>query len=456
MVAGRVTRRSREDPPVAAEVSDTAPPAEDGETTELVLAEMALDRRVERRGQPGFWRRTFAALQYRNYRLWFMGQLVSMVGTWMQTTAQGFLVYQLTHSTAYLGYVGFAAGIPSWVFMLYGGVIADRLPRRNLLVMTQAAMMILAFVLAALTFSGLVQPWHIVVLALLLGVANAFDAPARQAIVLELVDREAMTNAIALNSGMVNSATVVGPAVAGLTYAAVGAAWCFTLNGVSFIAVIVALLMMRMKPWVPVIRHSRAIDQLKEGLRYTLSHPMIRALILVPTVAALFGVAYATLLPAWAVDVLGGDATTNGLLQSARGLGAVIGALIVAALGTYGRKGALLTIGTFALPITLLLFAAARSLPLSLLTLVGVGLASMILFNMANTLVQMLVTDEFRGRTMSLYTLTFFGGMPLGALWAGSLAHFVGAPATVAVSAIVALVFAVIFFVWTPRLRTLQ
>src|SRR5262245_9039549 len=174
---------------------------------------------------------TFSAFRYRNYRLWFAGQLVSLVGTWMQTTAQGFLVFELTHSPAYLGYVGFAAGVPSWLFMLYGGVIADRVSRRNLLLMTQTGMVILAFILAALTFSGWVQPWHIIVLALGLGVANAFDAPARQAFVVEMVDREDLTNAIALNSSMFNLATVVGPAVSGLVYAWLGPAWCFTING---------------------------------------------------------------------------------------------------------------------------------------------------------------------------------------------------------------------------------
>lgn len=416
----------------------------------------ASDGLVERRGRQAYMSRTFAALQYPNYRLWFMGQLVSLVGSWMQTTAQGFLVFQLTHSTAYLGYVGFAAGVPSWLFMLYGGVVADRLPRRQLMMITQGMMMVLAFILAALTFLNIVQPWQIIVLALLLGVANAFDAPARQAFVLELVDREALPNAIALNSGMFNLATVVGPAVAGLTYAAVGAAWCFTINGLSFIAVLVALALMRIRTVVQAPRSRPALEQLKEGLRYTLSHPIIRMLILVPGIAALFGSAYVTLLPAWSVDVLGGDATTNGLLQSARGIGSLIGAFMIASLGNFGHKGRLMTLGTFVLPITLLFFAAARALPMSLLALAAVGWGWMILFNMANTLVQTNVTDEFRGRTMSIYSLTFFGGMPLGALLAGSLANHVGAPMTVVISALITLAFAVVFWFVAPQLRALE
>lgn len=403
----------------------------------------------------GFWGRTFASLQYPNYRLWFIGQLVSLVGTWMQITAQSFLVFQLTRSTAYLGYVGFANGLPSWLFMLYGGVIADRVARRKLLVITQATMMILAFILGGLTFAGLVQPWQIVLLALALGIANAFDAPARQAFVFELVDRPAVTNAIALNSSMFNLATVVGPTVAGLTYAAFGPAWCFTLNGISFIAVIVALALMKLSPGEPAARTASAFAQLKEGVRYTLSQPLLLTLIAVPGVAALFGSAYSTLLPAWAVSVLRGDASTNGLLQSARGAGSLLGALLIAAFAHRGGRGRWLTMGMLVYPVLLLGFAAVRSIPLALAVLVGVGWGSMVLFNMANTLVQTHVTDELRGRVMSIYSLTFFGGMPLGALWAGALAQFIGAPMTIVVSAVVSLVCGLIFWVRMPQLRRL-
>src|SRR5919199_3583893 len=366
---------------------------------------------------PSFWRRTFAALQHRNYRLWFIGQLVSLVGTWMQITAQSFLVFQLTHSTAYLGYVGFASGLPSWLFMLYGGVIADRVSRRNLLVMTQSVMMVLAFILAGLAFAGLVQPWQIVVLALALGVANAFDAPARQAFVVELVEREDVINAIALNSSMFNLATVVGPTVAGLTYAAVGASWCFTLNGVSFIAVIVALLLMKLQAHKVIPRASSALAQLKEGIRYTVAHPVLRTLIAIAGVSALFGSAYSTLMPAWAVDILGGDATTNGLLQSARGAGSLLGALMIAAVAHRGARGRWLTLGTFVYPVLLLGFAEVRAVPLSLALLLGVGWGSMVVFNMANNLVQ--------------------------------------SPVTVAVSAAVTLAFAALFWIAAPRLRAL-
>jgi MFS family permease len=401
-------------------------------------------------------RQAFTSLKYRNYRLWFVGQLASLVGTWMQTTAQGFLVFQLTNSPVYLGYVGFAAGIPSWLFTLYGGVISDRMPRRKLLVITQTSMMILAFILAALTFAKIVQPWHIVLLAFLLGIANAFDAPARQSFVLEMVEREDMTNAIALNSTMFNSATAVGPAVAGLTYAALGPAWCFTINGISFLAVIVALLMMQIKPQSLRARATSALADLKEGVHYVASHPTIRMLIIVAAMVSLFGMSYATLLPAWAVDILHGDSTTNGFLQSARGVGSLLGALMIASLGRFRFKGKLLTLGSLVFPISLLAFAAVSWLPLSLLVLVGVGWGFMVMLNMANALVQTLVPDELRGRVMGVYTLGFFGVMPIGALLAGAVAQITNEPITVVLGALITLAFAAWLWVQMPQLRALE
>jgi MFS family permease len=399
---------------------------------------------------------TFVALKHRNYRLWFIGQLVSLVGTWMQTTAQGYLVFELTRSPAYLGYVGFATGIPAWLFMLYAGVVADRVSRRNMLVITQAAMMTLAFILAALTFLKWIQSWHILVMALALGVATAFDAPARQTFVVDMVDREDLGNAIALNSGMFNLATVVGPAVGGITYVLVGPAWCFALNGLTFIAVITALLMMHLPPTLPRPYQTAALDDLKEGLRYVASNLIIRTLITVACVISLFGLAYMTLIPAWAVTVLGGDATTNGWLQSARGVGALSGALLIASLGRSKFKGRLLTLGLVAFPVMLLIFAQMRSLPLSLLSLAGVGWGVMIVFNLANTLVQTLVSDKLRGRVISLYTFSFFGLMPVGALLTGWAAELIGEPNTLVLGAVISLGFAVWLWLRVPQLRALE
>jgi MFS family permease len=402
------------------------------------------------------WRRTFAALRYPNYRLWFQGQLVSMIGTWMQMSAQGFLVFELTRSTAYLGYVGFAAGLPSLLLMLYGGVVADRVPRRNLLLITQSAMMLLAFVLAALTFTGLVQPWHIVLLALLLGTANAFDAPAAQAFVFELVEREDASNAIALNATLMNLATVVGPTVAGLTYAAFGAAWCFTINGVSFLGVLTALLLMRLMRRDAPRRTQSALEQVKEGLRYTFTQPLLLNLLAAAGVGIVFVATYATLLPAWSVEVLGGNAATNGLLQSARGAGSLVAALMLAAVGHQGRGGRWLTIGTVAYPALVLVFTAVRTLPLAVVALIGVGWGGIVLYTSANTLIQAQVPDAFRGRVMSIYSMLMFVGMPAGALWAGVVAQFIGVPLTLVLNASIGLCFALLFWLRAPGLRRLR
>jgi MFS family permease len=340
--------------------------------------------------------------------------------------------------------------------MLYGGVVSDRVPRRTLLVTTQTAMMLLAFILAGLTFAGWVQPWHLIVLAFLLGVANAFDAPARQAFVLEMVEREDLANAIALNSTMFNSATAVGPAVAGITYAALGPAWCFTINGLSFIAVILALLLMRLKPRLARTRATSAFADLKEGLGYVARHSIIRTLILVVAMVSLFGMGYATLLPAWSVTVLQGNATTLGFLQSARGVGALLAALWIASLGRFNFKGRLFTLGSFVYPIFLLVFASIRWLPFSLLVLAGVGWGFMIVLNMANSLVQTHVSYELRGRVMGIYTIGFFGMMPLSALLAGGVAEAIGAPITVALSALLMLLFAAWLWLRVPQLRGVE
>ena len=399
---------------------------------------------------------TFAALKYRNFRLWFVGQMVSLVGTWMQATAQGYLVFQLTQSPAYLGYVGFAAGLPVWLFTLYGGVISDRMARRTVLVITQTAMMILAFVLAALTFGGLVQPWHIVLLAFLLGIANAFDAPTRQSFVVEMVEREDLTNAIALNATMFNMATAAGPAVAGLTYALVGPAWCFTLNGLSFIAVIAALLLMNIKAVPMPQRKTSALGDLKEGLSYVASHETIRMLMTHLGIVSVFGFSVVTLIPAWTVEILGGDATVNGLLLSARGVGALVAALTIASLGRIKFKGKVLTLGSFVLPSVLLIFAAVRWLPLSLLAFVGVGWGFMMNVNIINALVQTHIPDVLRGRVMGIYTLIFLGLMPIGSLMVGTLAVQIGEPAVVALNGLALLAVAALTWVRAPALRALE
>ncbi len=405
---------------------------------------------------PDILRGTFAALKHPNFRLWFVGQLTSLVGTWMQTTAQGYLIYDLTHSPAYLGYVGFAAGIPIFVLTLYGGVIADRVPRRTLLIITQTYMMLLAAILAALVFTGLVQPWHIIVLAFLSGIGNSFDAPARQSFVVELVGHDDLPNAIALNASMFTTANAVGPAVAGITYAAFGPGWCFTINGISFLAVILALSLMSIKPIVYDTIHKSAVHAMLEALHFTYKKRSIILLMASVFMVGMFGMSLASLMPVWAVDILKGDVTTNGWLLSARGLGSLMGALTVAAFSARTVRGKLWTAGSLLLPGLMLIFSFMRILPISLAVTVLVGWAFMTIVNTSNALVQLRVTDALRGRVMGLYSLVFMGAMPLGTLILAWLADQVSAPFAVWVaSGVLACYF---FFIWFrfPEVRKLE
>jgi MFS family permease len=404
------------------------------------------------RGRTG----TFAALAYPNYKLWFFGQMTSLFGTWMQSTAQGYLVYELTKSEAYLGYVGFASGIAAWIFLLYGGAVADRVPRRTLLVITQTVSMALALILAALTFLRVVAPWHIIIMAFCLGVVNAFDAPARQSFVLEMVDRPVLTNAIAMNSMMFNMAMVVGPSVGGLAYAFFGPGWCFVINGLSFVAVIAALLAMKLAPWSAPVRTGSTLTEIRAGLRAVASDRRILGVMCLLGAVSLFGMSFVTLIPAWAVGVLNGDARTNGFLQTARGIGALAAALGVAALSPRRSRGKAMMIATLLLPFLLLLFSLTRTLLLSLVALLAVGAANIVANNLANSLVQTLTPDHLRGRVMGVYMLTFFGFMPIGALLAGGVATAVGVPLTVALGAAGTLVCAAVLALAIPSLRRLE
>ena len=399
---------------------------------------------------------TFAALKHKNYQYWFAGQLVSLVGTWMQTTAQGFLVFSLTNSPAYLGIVAFANGIAAWLFTLYGGVISDRMSRRTLLLITQSAMMILAFGLAALVFTNLVQPWHIVVMSFLLGVANAFDAPTRLAFVAELVEREDLTNAIALNALMFNGAAIVGPTAAGLAYAWFGPGWCFTINGISFIAVIIALSFMRLAPFVPKESNDSTFTKLKEGLVYVAHHDTIRMIIFNVGILSMFAMGIVALIPAWAVNVLHGDAATNGLLLAVRGVGALVSAIMIASLSRYQIKGRLWTIGSVVTPVSLFVFALLHWLPASLLAMMVMGWSFMLMINTSNALVQSHVEDQLRGRVMSIYTLIFFGMMPIGSLILGILADLWNEPLVAIISAGVLALFALFTWFLRPHLRALE
>ena len=402
------------------------------------------------------WKSTFAALAHKNYRYWFSGQIISLLGTWMQITAQGFLVYELTHSPVYLGYVGFANGIPVWLFTTYAGVLADRYPKRSILLITQTSMMILATILSVMTFTHVILPWHIIILSFLLGVANSFDAPARQSFTLEMVDRKDLINAIALNSTMFNTGTAVGPAVAGITYALFGPAWCFGINAISFIGVIIALLMMKLEPFIKPERKGSTFNEMAAGFLYLRTQKLIIAIIILVMLTCTFGLSFATLFPAWAVKILHGNAATNGFLQSARGIGSLISALGLAAFSNYKKKGLIITIGTFSFPILMFLFSFVRWIPASLFLLVGIGISSLMILNLANGTIQTLVADEYRGRVMGIYSMTFMGFMPIGALIVGTFAHYFGEPATVQIHACILLLLAISTFILVPQLRKLK
>jgi MFS family permease len=400
--------------------------------------------------------KTFASLKYPNYKIWFVGQLTSLFGTWMQTNALGFFVYDLTKLKSMLGLVAFASGAPTILLMLFGGMAADRIPKKKLLIATQTALMILAFALAALTFLGITQVWHIIVIALFSGIANAFDMPARQAFVLEMVDKKMLTNAIALNSMMFNIATAAGPALGGITYAFFGPAWCFVINGISFVAVLAALLLMRFKGrrkrTITIEKNGiaasakTALVEIGDGFKHIGQIPLILLIMVIVSAASFFGFSLFALFPAWAVNMLKGDATTNGFLQSFRGIGALASAFIIASIGNSKHRGTLLRAGTIAFPLALLGFAFARWQLLSFVLVLAAGVGLMFVYNLANGMVQSVLHDEYRGRVMSIYSLVFLGFSSIGSLVLGFIADIIGGQIVFAGSSIVLVLFSIIIF----------
>jgi MFS family permease len=400
--------------------------------------------------------KTFKALNHRNYRLWFFGQMFSLFGTWMQSSAQGFFIFELTHSVFYLGLVGFMTGLPTWLFMLYGGVVSDRFSRKKILLVTQFSMMLLALILSLLYFTGLIRPWHILVLSFLLGTANAFDAPARQSFVVDLVPREDLNNAIALNATMFNASIVVGPALGGIVYALVGPGWCFMINALSFIAVISGIIFMRIEYQKISVGKSSAFSDIKEGLLYVGKKSAILGIFSAIACFSLFGLAFINLLPAWSVNVLHGNSETNGLLQAARGFGALLVALSVASIGSIRVKGRLLTLGTFLVPLFIFIFSLIAHVPASVAVIILVGISGMLVSNMCMTLLQNITADEFRGRVLSIQNLVFSGFLPFGSLWIGTAAGFFGEQTAVIMSAALAFLGAVAIWKLFPALRTTE
>lgn len=397
---------------------------------------------------------TFGALKHRNYRLFFFGQLVSLVGTWMQNVAQSWLIYDITNSKAYLGYVSFASSIPIFLVSLWAGVLLDRLPKRKVIIFTQVASMVLAFVLALDVFLKTIQPWHIIVMSFLLGCVNAVDMPARQSFVIEMVSREDLMNAIALNSTIFNAARIVGPSLAGVALAWLGAGWCFALNGFSFIAVILALMAMKIEDRIAEPTRAHPFKQVAEGLAYVKSNKTIRMLILVVAVSNLFAFSYSALMPSFAKDVLGAGEMGFGLLQSFVGIGALTGALLIASAKST-NKGFMLTLGNIGFPLAALLFSLSRSLPVSAFLLIIVGMGFMVQNATVNTLIQLNSEDSKRGRVMSIYTLVFQGFFPVGSLLTTSFAEVVGTPIASMTGEAIALFFGIIWFLKAPFVRKL-
>jgi MFS family permease len=376
---------------------------------------------------------TFRALRHRNFRLWFFGQLTSLVGTWMQTIAQNWLVYQLTGSARDLGLVNFVGAIPLVPLTLYAGAIADRFEKRRVIFWCQAAMMVLAFLLAFLCWTGAVRLWHVLGLAFLLGAAQALDTPARQAFVVELVGKEDLSNAIALNSGIFHGARVLGPAAAGILVATSGAAGAFFANGLSFFAVLLGLFLMD----VTLIRATGggrdSAKDLLGGVRYLREHRVPKAIVILISLSALFAMPYHVLLPIFAKEILGRGAGGYGVLMSAAGVGAVLGSLFSASHYVGERKGAAVTAGSLVFPFLLLAFAYCASYPVATLLLVAIGFAFVIQNAPANSLLQQLVPDPLRGRVMALYVSLFLGLMRVGSLLLGGLAAMTSAPFALAV-----------------------
>ena len=399
--------------------------------------------------------KTFAALQHRNFRLYVTGQLISGIGTWMQIIAQGWLVYELSQSELALGIVGFASAIPALLITPWGGVVVDQVPLRKLLALTQTGSMLLAFLLSFLTLTGVVQVWHVVLLAVGLGVLNAFDGPARQAFVVQMVGRADLSNAIALNSMTFNGSRILGPAVGGILLAAVGAGWCFFWNGITFLAVILGLLAMQITPRTKGTERVSPWRQFASGIDYTIHSVAVRGLLLQALILSLFGITYSTVLPAFVDQVLEQGPTAFGALNTAMGIGALFTAFMIARFGENGQRGRWLSFISILFPAVLCLFALNRYYPLAIGLSVVLGVGFMGQFTLINTLLQNNITDEMRGRVMSLYTLTFFGFTPFGNLAMGALAEAWGLSEAILTSAFLALILVVILQIRMPKLRTL-
>jgi len=394
------------------------------------------------------------ALAYRNYRLFFGGQSLSLIGTWMQQIAMSWLVYRMTNSVFLLGLIGFTGQIPTVIFGSFAGVYADRLNRRNLLVITQALSMVQAFVLAFLTLTGLVAVWHLIVLSIILGTVNAVDVPTRQSFVVDMVEnKNDLGNAIALNSFMFNGARLVGPSIAGILIAYIGEGVCFLLNGISFFFIILALLAMKTNQKIQPQSSGAVLHELKEGFQYVAGFAPIRYIILLLGLLSLLSMPYIVLMPVFARDILHGGSHTLGFLMGASGIGALAGALYLASRKSVIGLGRLIVFSTCVFGCGLISFSFSRYLPLSLCLMLITGFGMIVTMASCNTIVQTVVDEDKRGRVMSFYAIAFIGMAPFGSLIGGSIAHKIGAPLTLALCGILSIVGAIFFYSRLQEIR---
>jgi MFS family permease len=396
---------------------------------------------------------TLRALEHRNFQLFFSGQLISLIGTWMQSVAQAWLVYRMTGSSLLLGAVGFASQFPVFLVAPIGGIVADRHNRHRVVIATQVASMILALILAGLTLTGVVTVREIFALAILLGVVNAFDIPGRQSFIVDMVGKEHLMNAIALNSSMFNAARIIGPAVAGIMVARIGEGWCFFANGISYVAVIVGLFMMRVPEPKPLAARASPLAHIMEGFRFVRHTAPIRALLLLLGLVSLVAMPYTVLMPLFADRILHGGARALGILMGATGVGALLGALTLASRSGVSGLGRWVALSCAGFGISLVLFSFSRVFWLSAALLLPVGFCMMLQMSSSNTLIQAMVPDHLRGRVMAVYSMMFMGMAPLGALLGGALADRLGAPVTVAMGAVAALGGAALFGLHLPKIR---
>ncbi len=395
------------------------------------------------------------ALRSRNYRLFFSGQSISLIGTWMTQTATIWLVYDLTNSALWLGAVGFASQIPSFLLAPFAGVLVDRWERHRTLIGTQILSMLQSSLLATLALTGAIDVWHLIALSIFQGLINAFDMPARQAFVVDMVEnREDLSNAIALNSSMFSGARLVGPAIAGLAIAAVGAGFCFLIDAVSYIAVIAGLLAMKIERKKLVVSSTNDIWQrFAEGLRYAFGFAPIRALLLLMALVSLMGMPYIVLVPIFATQILHGGAQTLGFLMAASGFGALVGGIYLSSRRSIVGLGGLITIAPAAFGIGLIAFALSQYLWLSLIAMAIAGLSLILQVASSNTILQTIVDEDKRGRVMSFYSMSFTGTVTFGNLLAGAAANRIGASATLVIGGIACILGAVWFYKQKPIVK---